>query len=392
MLDLKRLGNVMKCKTSGTQNGATMNEAKINDILTKGASLLDITPSMYEEATSHYKAVGEFLENHGVDADISPCGSILTGTVVRPYSDNDDAYFDIDVLVNRPSFDKMDNAPGEARDPVDKTLLNSDRYGDMAKEHKECITIEYALNGLEGGFRLDLNTCINDKEGACNQAYKANPEYAGSAVAMAWKDPEQWYGSNPRGLCQWFIDRNERFAAPGRIQRKARILEENRSIYASIEKVPNSLDRSEMQRAVQVLKRSRDEFYHRRVKSEKAPASCVLTVIIGLLSDNLSDDATTIDFLESFIRYTRTLTETRSLPNPVYDEDLLQEWDDVDFALLASWTKEIERSLEDLRFGTKEKGSAAAEAIFGSKIGRRALPITTATAPSIVTPSKPWSM
>lgn len=37
-----------------------MNDTEINDILSKGASLLDITPSMFEEATSHYKAVGEF--------------------------------------------------------------------------------------------------------------------------------------------------------------------------------------------------------------------------------------------------------------------------------------------------------------------------------------------
>lgn len=34
-----------------------MNEIEINNILSKGANLLDITPSMFEEATSHYKAV-----------------------------------------------------------------------------------------------------------------------------------------------------------------------------------------------------------------------------------------------------------------------------------------------------------------------------------------------
>lgn len=120
-----------------------MNEIEINNILSKGANLLDITPSMFEEATSHYKAVGEFLGNHGIDADISPCGSILTGTVVRPYSENEDAYFDIDVLVNRPGFDSANNTPGEVRDPVDETLLKSDRYGNMAKEYDECITVEY---------------------------------------------------------------------------------------------------------------------------------------------------------------------------------------------------------------------------------------------------------
>ena len=364
-----------------------MNDTEINDILSKGASLLDITPSMFEEATSHYKAVGEFLGNHGIDADISPCSSILTGTVVRPYSENEDAYFDIDVLVNRPGFDGANSTPGEVRDPVDDTLLKSDRYGNMEKEYDECITVEYVANGIEGGFRLDLNTCIDDK------TRKTRQEYANSSVSMAWKNPERWHGSNPRGLCQWFIDKNERVAALDRTQRKARILNENRSLYASIEEVPDSLDRSEMQRAVQVLKRFRDEFYHRCGKSEKAPASCVVTVIIGMVSDHLPDNTKAIEFLESFIQCARSLAAARSLPNPVYDEDLLQEWDDESFALLTLWAEEIERSLRSLRCGAQAKGGAAAEAIFGSKIGKRAMPVTAAAVvPSVVTPSKPWSM
>lgn len=370
-----------------------MNNTEINNILSKGANLLDITPSMFEEATAHYKAVGEYLENHGIDADISPCGSILTGTVVRPYSDNEDAYFDIDVLVNRPSFDRASSTPEEVRSPVDETLLESDRYCGMVKECNECITIEYVANGIKGGFRLDLNTCIDDKENPRGHACIAHPEYANYAVAMAWKNPEQWRGSNPRGLCQWFIDRNERFAALGRVQRKARILEANRSIYASIEEVPDSLDRSEMQRAVQVLKRSRDEFYHRRDKLEKAPASCIITVVVGIVSDSLSNDAKAIDFLECFVKYARSLTETRRLPNPVYDENLLQEWDEEDFALFAFWAEEIVRNLDDLRYGTQSKSGAAIEAIFGSKIGNKAMPVAAAVAtPSVITPLKPWSM
>ena len=148
-----------------------------------------------------------------------------------------------------------------------------------------------------------------------------------------------------------------------------------------------------MQRAVQVLKRSRDEFYHRCGKFEKAPASCVVTVIIGKASDYLPDNAKAIEFLERFIQCTRSLAEVRSLPNPVYDEDLLHEWDDESFALLTSWAEEIERNLGNLRSGARAKGSAAAEAIFGSKVGKRAMPVTAAAvAPCVVTPSKPWSM
>ena len=127
-----------------------MNEAEINDILSKGASLLDITPSMFEEAASHYKAVGEFLGNHGIDADISPCGSILTGTVVRPYSENEDAYFDIDVLVNRPGFVSTNSTPGEVRDPVDETLLKSE--GPNPEGKSKPLRIHRRGAGLPGSF------------------------------------------------------------------------------------------------------------------------------------------------------------------------------------------------------------------------------------------------
>lgn len=370
-----------------------MNEMEINKILSKGATQLDITPSMFEEATAHYKAVGEFLERSGVEVEISPCGSILTGTVVRPYSDNEDAYFDIDVLVKRPGLDSSSSGPGEARNPVDDTLLDSERYCDMVEECDECITVEYVLNGKEGGFRLDLNTCVDAGAGLHAQTCETRLEYADLALSMAWRNPERWHGSNPRGLCQWFLDRNERFAAVGRTKRKERILKESLGLYSSIEEVPDPLDRSEMQRAVQVLKRSRDVFYHRCRKLGMAPASCIVTVIVGSASAGLPDDATAVDFIGSFIRCSRSLAETRILRNPVYDEDLLQKWGDGDFALFSSWVEEVERSLNDLRCGTQAKCGAAAEAIFGCNVGKRAMPAALAGAvSSSVSPSKPWSL
>lgn len=371
-----------------------MNAKGISNILSKGASTLDITPSMFKEATEHYEAVGKYLEGQGLEVEISPFGSIITGTVVRPYSKDENAYFDIDVLVNRPNLDKTSCTPRQAREPVDKALLNSERYGNKTKECKECLTIEYVADGVEGGFRLDLNTCVNDATNPSAKKCDTYPEYAYDTVAIAWNNPEQWYGSNPRGLCRWFIDKNERFAAAGRIQRKAQILKENRGVFASIEEVPNSLDRSEMQRAVQVLKRSRDEFYHRCGDLEKAPASCVISIMVGNLSEKLPIDATVVDFLEGFVRYTHSVTEMRILQNPVYDENLLHDWEEGNFTLLILWAEEIRRSLDRLRNGTQAKRSAAIEAIFGSKVGKQILPTaeSSASAPRIVMPSKPWAM
>ena len=54
---------------------------------------------------------------------------------------------------------------------------------------------------------------------------------------------------------------------------------------------------------------------------------------------------------------------------------------------------EIAQNVVDLREGTPAKRGMAAEAVFGSKIGKKALPasLAVAAAPSIVTPSKPWA-
>ena len=363
----------------------------IEDVLSRGASSLDITPTMFKEATSHYKAVGAFLGNNGVEADVSPCGSILTGTVVRPYSENDDAYYDIDVLVDRTGHLPQSTQPGEARGQVERVLLGSDRYSKMTTTCRECETVEFVANGIEGGFRLDLNICVKDPDRA-----HAMGAHAEKSIAIAWKDPDEWHGSNPRGLCEWFIEKNERFAAVGRALRKTEIFKESREIFNSIEEVPDSLDRSVMQRAVQVLKRSRDEYYTRRKASERKPASCIIMVIVGYLSDELPDNATIAGFLLKFTERACAMLMvgpgSKTLANPVYNENMIASWDDVDLELFSSWAQEVARDVIDLRDGTPAKRSAAAEAVFGSRVGEKAVRAAIATtAPAIVTPSRPWA-
>ena len=365
---------------------------EIEDILSRGANSLDITPTMFKEATSHYEAVGVFLGNNGIEADVSPCGSILTGTVVRPYSENDDAYFDIDVLVDRTGHLPQSTRPEEARRQVENALLDSDRYSGMATTCRECETVAFVANGTEGGFRLDLNTCVKSRNGAL-----VTSAHGEKSVAIAWKNPGEWHGSNPRGLCEWFIEKNERFAAAGRELRKAEIFEGSKGVFGSVEEVPDSLDRSAMQRAVQVLKRSRDEYYARCRKPEHKPASCVIMVIVGYLSDELADDTSIVDFLLQFAKRACTILSvgpsTKALANPVYDENMIESWEAIDFEIFSSWTKDISQNITDLREGTPTKRSMAAEAVFGSKAGKKAFPISFATTamPSAVTPSKPWA-
>ena len=72
---------------------------QIEGILSRGANSLDITPTMFKEATSHYKAVGVGREQRHQGRRIPL--RVHHGNGSETYSENDDAYFDIDVLVDR---------------------------------------------------------------------------------------------------------------------------------------------------------------------------------------------------------------------------------------------------------------------------------------------------
>lgn len=126
---------------------------------------LDITPTMFNEAEKHYKAMASFLNNSEADYDICTFGSIATGTVTRPYTPDEESYFDFDVLCKRTDLVKSECCPKDIRGSVEKALLTSERYKEMTELCDECLTIEYVQNGKEGGFRLDLNPCI-DNEGS----------------------------------------------------------------------------------------------------------------------------------------------------------------------------------------------------------------------------------
>ena len=51
---------------------------------------LDITPSMFKNAEEKYKNIAKFLNEHGLNVDISLQGSFAIGTATKPYSEGKD--------------------------------------------------------------------------------------------------------------------------------------------------------------------------------------------------------------------------------------------------------------------------------------------------------------
>lgn len=382
-----------------------MNKREIDEMLRDGAKKIDITPTMHKEATDHYKAIGSYLDDNNVPVDITPYGSFMMGTPTRPLVDDKEGYFDIDMAVERSNLRSEDCAPEEARSPIEDKLLSSDRYRDKTTIDDSCITVEYVSNGKEGGFRLDLNVCVADPESQKAKHCATAPIFADTAIQIARRTDPGWMGSNPKGLSNWFKNINEKFALEGRSLRKSLIAQENRAIYASVEDVPDSMDRSDFQRAVQIAKRSRDVFY-KNSSYENTPGSYILTVLFGLLGKELPANSTVSDILAKLIKEMKDAKELSDagfecilgrrgawlLQNPVYDENLLDGWTD-DFAdRFFRWINHLEKSLQDL-CGDDAKRFASSQAIFGKTVGRSIVPVTAVAAPSVIThPQKPWRL
>ena len=101
-----------------------------NELLEKATEAIDITPSMHKEATNHYNAVGDYLVNNDVEADVVPIGSIAMGTPTRPITNDEDDYFDIDALIIRTDLEMCNCSPREVREPIEKLLMTSKLYSD----------------------------------------------------------------------------------------------------------------------------------------------------------------------------------------------------------------------------------------------------------------------
>lgn len=387
------------------------NERQLNDAIESALESLDITPTMFNEAEGHYKAMASFLSNGGTESDISPYGSIATGTVTRPYTPDEDSYFDFDVLCKRTDLRKMDCKPDEVRTPIEDALMNSDRYHDMTHPCDECLTVEYAFNGKAGGFRLDLSPCIANKgdepEIANCETY---PLYSSNTVSIAKRNPETWLGSNPQGLIDWFKDKNERFAVKSRVAQRLKILNKHGSVYASVEQIPWELERTSLQRAIQFAKRSRDVYYHELDGSAKRPPSCALMILMVKAAEGLPDSSSTLDMLRSFCEMISNMEqEVQSgqssvigspgnwkLENPVYDGSLIDgDWSDWDMGCFFKWSRMLAADLIDLAAGGK-KTQAAAQNLLGKRAAGsallKALPAEVAfAAPSTISSGhKPW--
>lgn len=263
-------------------------EQRERDIL-KLIEGLDIPQSLYEKAIGHYNAVATFLQEQGIESDIYPQGSYSLGTVVRPYKESEDAAYDLDAVCEI-KINKSDTTAEEIKKMVGDALKSDGTYRKMLQEEwDKCWTLEYAdVNGI--GFSVDIVPAVAEED----IVLKNNLETEGvdftvydSQIAITHKDGERytWKTSNPKAYQNWFKKLNESFVKAER-QRLAKRRDGRLYVLneATVEKIPETQERSALQRVIQIVKYHADVYYTKGNIKEYKSASVIITTLIALLA------------------------------------------------------------------------------------------------------------
>ena len=152
---------------------------------------LDISPTMYKNATDKYKAVGTYLQEQGLNCDIFPQGSFSLGTVVRPYRESKNADYDLDFICCLDEAKEKTTAK-YVKNIVKDTLCRSEVYREKLqnKEWDKCWTLEYAeVNGV--GFNIDIVPAVPESDETVQSMIDAGLSSEKAEFAFAITDKKE---------------------------------------------------------------------------------------------------------------------------------------------------------------------------------------------------------
>lgn len=297
------------------------NQKQINTLLESISDKLDIPPGKYQEAVERYEAVGEWLDAEDsrlqqYSPRIFPQGSFRLGTVVRPWKDGKEAEYDID-LVCRLSADKNGSTPSALKQVIGDRIKEHGTYREMLdKEGRRCWTLLYAeKDGI--GFHLDILPSLPEDRQTVSllESQGIESSKAEKAIAITNKEKQiyEWKTSNPEGYADWFSERCRIVPNYHWLIRnaKAHIFNENKTIYASVDQVPDQLAKTPLQRVIQVLKRHRDVYFAGRTNESHKPISMIITTLAASFYDGEPDVVTALINIISIIVAHAALVEDK---------------------------------------------------------------------------------
>ena len=394
-------------------------QADIEEILRN----IDISPTMFRNAVSKYDAVSDYLNGRdGINAEFYPQGSFKLGTVVRPYINGTETDYDLDVVCEL-NIRKGDTTAQCVKKAIGNALSESEVYSALLKdEDNRCWTLEYAKVQGDIGFRLDIVPSVHQDEATISALIMAgvDSDKANCAISITNKTGSSyhWLNSNPNGYCSWFDGTNSRFKSVARDAYRKRLFGSNRHVYASIEDVPELLERTALQQVVQILKRHRDVYYTNARQWDRRPISAIITTLSARIASHAKASFGTYELLKFVVEdlrvYSNLLSgesvgtydnlEARSyirkehqkwlIQNPVDPGDNYADcWDTVTAQLFFQWVAAVFDDFIDISSYDELRYFAGLKRGFGGRLVDEVFSQARDTIGAVaVTGTKPWSV
>lgn len=403
-----------------------MNIKNRKDDIVDIISNLDISPTLYKNAVEKYNSLAEHLQRKGLNVEIYPQGSFALGTVVRPYSQDDTASYDLDFICQVSNTDRDSFSASELREAVKKALCEGERYEEKVEVFDECFTVRYAdVNGIS--FSIDIVPATDESNyNKINLAKKAqNPDLIETSIAIprCVERKYDWITNNPKGYREWFNRINDNYLAVTRNSYRQQYFEVHKSVFSSVEEIPSELERSSLQRVIQILKHHRDVFYSRHKDGEEhRPISAIINTIVTDIAKHANPASDVYELLtyvvNEFYTYSLQLTMNEALFTQQYadktaikkrgnkwviqnpanpDDNLANSWTDKTAEIFFKWAENLRTDLIESLTLSDSDFRVCIENAFGehaveSRWGKKYKSLETPTIITSNNTAKPWRM
>jgi len=256
-------------------------------LLEKMGEVLDITPTQHEDAVKRYEAVANYLkEDKNIakyDLHMYPQGSFALGTVTKPDSEDDE--LDIDLVCELKKGTHHIFTQKQLKKLIGDRLL-SGMYKEMVclPDGRRCWRIDYAEATK---FHLDILASIPDGSPAI-VGWLGAKDYSDTAISITDKEHPQydsisisWPKSNPRAYQTWFREQ------------MLTMLNESKRMFSAtnkvkIDEVPDYKVKTPLQRAIQLMKRHRNEMFCKssELEYDDKPISIIITTLAAKAYSN----------------------------------------------------------------------------------------------------------
>lgn len=259
-----------------------------DDVLNRLAEELDIPTSTFETAVSRYQSLGRWLDRPNstikdMNPEISPQGSFLLGTVIKPLNDGEE--YDVD-LVCRVLASRTDLTQNQLKAKIGFEIASYATAHSMTDpdDHRRCWRLNYAEGAM---FHMDILPAIPDadrfrqllNERGYADFAKSAGELTSAAISITDKQhplyaqlTADWYQSNPKGYGVWFQSR-----MLTQLHEEKRRYSQRGLTTASVDDIPDHKVKTPLQRVIQLLKRHRDNMF--KDDPEHKPISIIISTL-----------------------------------------------------------------------------------------------------------------